>query len=186
MKRLFIATKISLHDECRQLLQNLQQLTQHDKITWVKEDVTHLTLRFLGKTPDSQIPLIQEAMEKSVISFKPFSLQLDKLGFFGSRYAPTVIWIGCKEFEVYRQLFLSLEKQLQSFGLEAQQGNFVPHVTLGRIKMIHNKKRFWELVQPFTEKVLQEIPIHEITLYQSKLTSEGPIYRALFTKKIER
>ena len=184
MKRLFIATKVGLNDECRQLLQGLQQRTQHDKIIWVKDEVSHLTLRFLGKTPESQIPLIQEAMEKAVIPFNPFSLQLDKLGFFGSRYAPTVIWLGFKEFEAYRQLFISLEKQLQLFGFEAEQGNFVPHITLGRIKMIHNKKHFWELMQPFTEKVSQEIPIQEITLYQSKLTSEGPIYRALFTQKI--
>ena len=184
MKRLFIATKVCLNDECRKLSQDLQQLTQHDNITWVKNDVTHLTLRFLGQTPDSQIPLIKEAMEKAIVSFHPFSLQLDKLGFFGSRYAPSVIWLGFSEFEMYRQLFLSLEQQLQQFGFEAQQGNFVPHITLGRIKMIHNKKRFWETMQPFIEKVSQEIPIQEITLYQSKLNPEGPEYKALFTQKI--
>ena len=181
MKRLFIATKISLNEECRQLLQDLQKITSCDKITWVEDEVSHLTLRFLGKTPDPQIPLIKEAMEKAIVSFRPFSLQLDTLGFFGSRYAPTVIWLGFHEFEAYHQLFLSLEQQLQLLGFESQQGNFVPHITLGRIKMIHNKKRFWELVQPFKEKVSQEISIHEITLYQSKLTPEGPIYRALYT-----
>ena len=182
MKRLFIATKVDLNSECRQLLQNLQQQTQYDKIIWVKDEVSHLTLCFLGKTPEPQIPLIKEAMEKAVVSSNPFSLQLDKLGFFGSRYAPTVIWLGFKEFEAYKQLFVSLEQQLQLLGFEAQQGNFVPHITLGRIKMIHNKKRFWELMQPFTEKVSQEIPIHEITLYQSKLTPDGPVYRELFSK----
>jgi len=184
MKRLFIATKINLGNECRRLLQNLQQLTKHDKITWVKNDVCHLTLRFFGKTPDTQIPMIQEAMEKTTASFTPFSLQLDKLGFFGSRYAPTVIWLGFKEFEPYRQLFLSLEQRLQLFGFEVVQGNFVPHITLGRIKMIHNKKRFWEAIQPFHEQVSQEIYVHEITLYQSKLTSEGPVYRVLFRQEI--
>ena len=185
MKRLFIATKINLNDTCRHLLHNIQQVTRHDTITWVEDDVCHLTLRFLGKTPDFQIPLIKEAMKKATTSFNPFSLQIDKLGFFGSRYAPTVIWLGFKEFEIYRQLFLSLEQQLQSSGFEAHQGNFVPHITLGRIKMIHNKKRFWELMQPFTEKVSQEVPIHEIILYQSKLTPEGAVYRALFTQKLE-
>ena len=182
MKRLFIATKINLNDECRYLLQILQQVTKYDKITWVKENVTHLTLRFLGKTPDFQIPPIREAMEKTIASFEPFTLQLNKLGFFGSRYAPTVIWLGFNEFERYRHLFLSLEEQLQLAGFEAQQGNFVPHITLGRIRMIHNKKRFWEAMQPFKEKVSQEIPVHEITLYQSKLTPDGPVYRELFSK----
>jgi 2'-5' RNA ligase len=51
--------------------------------------------------------------------------------------------------------------------------------------MIHNKKRFWEIVQPFMKKISQKIQIHEITLYQSNLTSEGPIYRVLFTQQIE-
>ena len=185
MKRLFIATRINLNDECRLLVQNLQQLTRYDTITWVKDTVSHLTLRFLGETPDFQIPLIKEAIEKTAASSTPFSLQLDKLGFFGSRYAPAVIWLGFKEFEAYRQLFLSLEQQLQRLGFEAQQGNFVPHITLGRIKMIHNKKRFWEVVQPFLEKVSQEIPIQEITLYQSKLTPEGPVYKALFKQELK-
>jgi 2'-5' RNA ligase len=121
MKRLFIAIKVNLNEDCRHLLQSLQQMTRYDKIVWVNNDVSHLTLRFLGKTPDFQIPFIQESMKKAVTSFKPFSLQLDKLGFFGSHYAPTVIWLGFEEFETYRRLFLSLEQQLQLFGFEEQK-----------------------------------------------------------------
>lgn len=184
MKRLFIATKIQPDDECRQLIQQLQFLTRHDTITWVNDEVSHLTLRFLGKTPDIQIPLIREAMTKAANSSQPFTLHLDKLGFFGSRYAPTVIWLGFNKFELYLQLFLALEEQLRLLGFEAANGNFVPHITLGRIKMIHNKKKFWDNMQPFKEKFSQTIPIREITLYQSKLTPEGPLYRPLFRHEL--
>lgn len=179
MKRLFIATKITLSPEYHNLMAQLKQELRHDDITWVKDEVSHLTLRFLGATPDSKIPGIKEALCNMCEQSTPFYLDLDKLGVFGSRYKPEVLWLGFSEFFFYKQLFDRLEPQLLEQGFEPAYGNFVPHITLGRVKNVINKQRFWKTIDALTPQCSQMIPITEMTLFQSFLHKDGPEYKTL-------
>ncbi len=185
MKRLFIATKITLGAEYQQLVAQLKQELRHDDIIWVKNEVQHLTLRFLGATPDSQIPGIKRALEEVCRESTPFYLDLNKLGAFGSRYKPDVLWLGFNEFFFYKQLFEKLETRLLDLGLEPAYGNFVPHITLGRVKHVINKQRFWKSVEKLSPTVSQMLPITEMTLYQSFLHKDGPEYKPLATYKLK-
>lgn len=153
-------------------------------MTWVAQDVTHLTLRFLGKTPDEKIPAILEAMNTATSKHQPIELSLNKLGVFGSRYAPSVIWLGFNDFAEYKALFLDLEAELVKLGFEPNRGNFVPHITLARIKQVDNKKKFWQLIEGCQDMPSQPLNIDHITLYQSKLLPEGPKYRDLGKQEI--
>lgn len=179
MKRLFIATKITLNQEIQQFIAQLRHELRHDEITWVKDDVCHLTLRFLGATSPEKIPAIKESLQEVCDSHTPFYLELDKLGVFGSHYRPEVLWLGFGDFFFYKQLFESLEAKLITAGLEPAYGNFVPHITLGRIKNILNKSKFWKTFESFQTIPKQMIPIAEMTLFQSFLHKEGPEYKPL-------
>lgn len=179
MKRLFIAVKVELNQEFEQLTEGLKRSCHYDQITWVARTHTHLTLRFLGKTPDPKIPELVKILKEVSQQFEPFTLQLNKLGIFGSRYAPSVIWLGFEEFSRFKQLFETLETQLLQAGFEPAQGNFVPHITLGRIKKIENKKKFRELIESSQPTFEQTIPVNRLILFQSKLNSDGPEYRVV-------
>ena len=146
MKRLFIAADIELGNEFRTLTQQLQHDLRNDDIVWVKSGLQHLTLRFLGETPESKIESINNILSSLTKATQNFELQLDKIGVFGSKYEPTTLWFGFSEFLLFKNLFQKLEKELIEIGFEENYGNFVPHITVGRIKKIDNKKRFWDTI----------------------------------------
>ncbi|MEG1555286.1 MAG: 2'-5' RNA ligase family protein, partial [Bacteroidales bacterium] len=64
---------------------------------------------------------------------------------------------------------------------EPNHGNFVPHITLGRIKKVDDKKHFWKLIDTSKPDFTQVISIDEIILFQSKLTPSGPLYKVIET-----
>ena len=183
MKRLFIATKIELNEQFMKLLRQLQRQLSGDKIVWVDSQLQHLTLRFLGQTPDNQISILKKTMDEIANQSQVFTLNLDKLGIFGSKYAPEVLWLGFSEFEPYQQLFEKMENRLLDLGFEPNHGNVVPHITLGRIKETQSKKYFWKVFENNSPTFSQNIPINEITLYQSHLQTSGPIYKPLHTAR---
>lgn len=179
MKRLFVAVDVRLSEPFQVLSAQLKQQLCLDKIVWVDANLHHLTLRFLGQTPEPYILPLKQALTKLAAENHAFSLEMNKLGVFGSKHSPQVIWLGFQDFESFRQLFLQMEPQLSAIGFEPNYGNFVPHLTLGRIKQIQNKKRFWELVTALQPKESQVVRVDSLLLIQSRLTPQGPIYRVL-------
>jgi RNA 2',3'-cyclic 3'-phosphodiesterase len=186
MKRLFIATQICLNQSYLDLIGGLRKECSYDDIVWVNNDLQHLTLRFLGATSEIRIPLLMEMLDEVASVTEPFKMKMNKLGVFGSRYSPSVIWLGFEEFEGYRKLFEKVEENLEKMDFEPNHGNFVPHITLGRIKKIDNKKRFWEIIEKSQPVNFQIIDINEISLIQSHLTTQGPIYKTLRNFSLKR
>jgi 2'-5' RNA ligase len=181
MKRLFIAVDVEFSSEFQALTKQLQNNLKNDDIVWVKHGLQHLTLRFLGATPEAKIESVANILSTLATETTSFDLQLDKMGVFGSKYAPTTLWYGFSEFSSFKNLFEKLEKELIAVGFQANYGNFVPHITIGRIKKVDNKKRFWGTIEALQPQFSQTIPVSQLKLMQSKLTNEGPIYRVLRT-----
>jgi 2'-5' RNA ligase len=180
MKRLFIAVDVEMQNGFQRLTQQLKADLKNDDIVWVKNDVQHLTLRFLGETPEAKIPSIANALSIGAKSSQRFELQLDKMGVFGSKYAPAVLWYGFSEFSAFQNLFQKIERELVQIGLEENYGNFVPHITVGRIKKVDHKKRFWETINNLQPQFSQAIPVRSLKLMQSKLNNDGPVYQTLY------
>ena len=180
MKRLFIAFKIDLASDYNMMLKQLRLSTRFDDITWVEGNLQHLTLKFLGKTPEQKIKPLCHILEEIAKDENPFTLKINKLGVFGSQYHPKVLWLGFEKQPILNQLFEKVELRLTSeLGFEANDGNFVPHITLGRIKKIDSKKRFWETFNNNQPTYFQEFTINEMILYRSQLEKDGPIYTEL-------
>ncbi len=179
MKRLFIAVPVVLSDDFQKLSETLQQKMKRDQVVWVKPQLQHLTLRFLGATPDFQIDPLISVLRDISSQNKQFELQLDKIGVFGSRYAPTTIWYGFNQFESFKKLFDQLEPRLIEMGFEPNYGNLVPHLTVGRIKKIENKHQFTEQITQLQPTFTQCVEIDALHLIKSKLTTQGPVYKIL-------
>jgi 2'-5' RNA ligase len=180
MKRLFIAVDVELSDQYQALTRQLHSDLRNDDIVWVKSGLQHLTLRFLGETPEAKIQSIENALSFIANSSQKFELQLDKIGVFGTKYAPATLWYGFSEFSLFKNLFHDLEKELTLMEFSENYGNFVPHITVGRIKKVDNKKRFWETIEKRQPRFTQSIPVHTIKLMQSKLNKDGPVYKTLY------
>jgi 2'-5' RNA ligase len=138
-------------------------------------------LRFLGETQNAKIIPVMNILSNLANSTSSFDLQLDKIGVFGSKYAPDTLWYGFSEFSSFKNLFQKLEKELLKIGFAENYGNFVPHITFGRIKKIDDKNLFWNTIEKSQLQFKQTISVNHIKLIQSKLNNYGPIYSTLST-----
>ena len=177
MKRLFAAVKIEPEENFMSSLAALRQALQWEKISWVKPDNFHITLKFLGKTPEEKLPDIRNALQKVASGFSPFSLTLAGTGLFGSSYKPRVLWFGTRENETMKQLGEAVLNALDVAGFPRDRQNFVPHLTIARIRKVEHKKLFQEAVAAHRHDFLQESTVNRIILYESLMKSGGVEYK---------
>jgi len=84
--RLFVAVSLSRNvlDEAFDISLKLKRRFDFSnaRISWVKEDNLHFTLKFLGDTPSDNIGTIVEALDKISSGHHPFSKRLKDAGCF--------------------------------------------------------------------------------------------------------
>ena len=119
MKRLFIAIRIPSDEKfttaCRAIRRSSTKL---DKINWIDLENIHMTLKFLGDTKEDVIPAIEQKIEELTKPMASFDICLNRIGAFGSRYQPRIIWVGSDDkIKEINQLHKGLEKHMRAFGL---------------------------------------------------------------------
>ena len=157
----------------------LKQALRHEQIKWVEENNIHVTLKFFGDTEERKIPVIGTVLEKRASSTPAFSLRLAGLGIFGSSYAPKVVWTGIEPYKEVADLMKSVHSDLDAAGFPADRQNLVPHLTLGRIKLLRDRIIFNRVLDQYRPITSTMLPISEVILYESILHREGPEYIAL-------
>ncbi|AAC06930.1 RNA 2',3'-cyclic phosphodiesterase [Aquifex aeolicus] len=144
---------------------------------WVEPQNVHMTLQFLGDITEAQaievIKNLQEISKKNI----PFRIKYKGLGVFPDVKRPRVLWIGVSE---GANKLTNLAKEVAR--LNAKKGiipknskNFVPHVTICRIKS-YDRKTLNELLRKYRTVEFGEDEVNKIALISSTLTSVGPIY----------
>ncbi|MGB9857283.1 MAG: RNA 2',3'-cyclic phosphodiesterase [Dictyoglomaceae bacterium] len=183
MKRLFIA--IDLPFEIKEILNKYkEELAKYITygVKWVELENLHFTIRFLGETEENKIPDIQRIMDEVSCEFFPFSISFNELGAFPSFKNPRVIWIGIENGKrEMKTLFQRLEDKIVKLGFQREEKEFSPHLTLGRVKDKFRWEKEWKIDIPYLEFLAEEI-----TLFESKLTSKGPIYNSLYKSKFSK
>jgi 2'-5' RNA ligase len=176
MKRLFAAIKVEPTDAFIEMYDNLKQILGFHIIKWVDPNNIHITLKFFGETPVEEIPFITAALQEALEGVKPFEIKLANTGIFGSYYSPKVIWVGINTSEMFNKLSNNVIESLEKSGYLNDRQNFVPHLTLGRIKEIKDKNHFQDVVAHFSNYAYQTQMVHGFYLYDSILRKEGPEY----------
>lgn len=182
MKRLFLAIPIKTTENgFVPLLDELKRRLAHEQhIGWVRPNNIHLTLKFIGSTHSHEIPKIIDGVEEMLKNHKSFTMDFNRTGIFGSRYAPRVLWLGMQD--TPQELYDLEEDTLTTFdklGFLRDRQNFVPHITLGRIKGLCEKQYFQKVVAGIEQKSYIRQEVKEIILFESFLRPEGAVYKAL-------
>lgn len=181
MKRLFAAIKIHPSARYISLFNEIFSSLIHEKIKWVEPENMHLTLKFFGETDETKIPAICHALESATAQSKPFTLKIGNTGIFGSRYDPKVLWFGIEKMVELENLAQNIFAELAKCGWEADRQNFVPHLTIGRIRELKDKPLFQKIINNYNTVEIQEENVTEIILYESILRREGPLYVNVFS-----
>jgi len=181
MKRLFVAIKLDPGQEFLKQLRELRSQFVCERIKWVEEHNIHVTLKFFGETVEERIPGITRVLEEVAADTDAFSFSLQNLGIFGSSYDPRVVWVGIQPYADLVSLMTRIRDKMRGIGFEPDRQNLVPHLTLGRIKELKDKKTFQQFIDQNKEISSQKIMVDRFILFESILKKEGPVYLALNT-----
>ncbi len=179
MKRLFAAVKIHPSPEFLETYNSLKSGLKFAEIKWVKPEIIHVTLKFFGETEEHRIPAIKKVLNEVAARHRPFSAQLAGVGIFGSAYDPRVIWFGLEEAGSLKALAEDVLASVEPIGWPRDRQNFVPHLTIARIKYVPDKRLFQQIIDQHKNDRFQELKVTEFHLYESILQREGPVYRVL-------
>jgi RNA 2',3'-cyclic 3'-phosphodiesterase len=178
--RTFIA--VTPDEACREeLARRIEPLqAQFPRLSWVKPGNHHLTLRFLGDTPEGLARRVPSILAPVSAEIAPFVISFGSFGFFPPRGAPRVFWVGVEEGrEELIQLARSVEQCLHRAGLPREKKPFQPHLTLARVR----DPRTAEGLDRAAATVPMPAPtarrVSDLHYYQSTLHPSGSIYTLL-------
>jgi len=144
-----------------------------------------MTLKFLGETSPQKMVLVKNAMADAFAGESKSVFTLESLGVFGSSYAPKVLWTHVKPEETCCVWFQKLKSSLLSQGFAYDRQNFVPHLTLARIRSIDDKKRLRDIVSQYESFTFSEFCVSEIILFESVLLPAGAEYIRHFSVSLD-
>lgn len=148
-------------------------------INWVKNTHLHLTLKFLGHTPESSIDEISNLITNITSKTKPFDLFIHETGCFPKESRPRVLWLGVGgELSPIKELVKSIETSLDTIGFPKEEKSYSPHITLARIKY---PQKVTPDVLPFLNSSYDAIdfPVDHVQFISSELHPSGAIYTLL-------
>ena len=180
MKRLFIALPLEKPGlkELEDIVSSLSQYSSSLKMVPLHQ--YHITLKFLGDTPESRINEIRDGFRS--LSSGAINYRIRGIGAFPSVSAPSVIWAGIDADPILKDLAQRVDDYTHSFGFPAEKRSFSPHLTLARIRRECNAPpALVKLINNSREKILGEGTFRKLVLFESVLSKTGPSHNELVT-----
>lgn len=142
-------------------------------IRWTSADQLHLTLLFLGESPDERLEAVLAAADRALNGLRPGALAFAGPGLF-SRRDRHIFWIGLRPEEWLLQAAERLAAGLAEFVEKKESRPFVPHLTVGRSRTGRHVRT--DFLHDFQHDVLPGISQEKsrIVLFRSILHPDGP------------
>jgi len=162
--RLFIGIPVPTTSKIKELLENLEL-----KGKKVKAENLHITLKFIGEVKSSKE--FQDNLR--TINYHKFNLVLQELDAFPKPTNGRVLFIKGYSEGNLEELAKMIHNATKNVKLDHP---FKPHLTIMRLKEPANLSN---IIERYKGVTFGTIEVTKFNLYESKLTSEGPIYRVI-------
>ncbi len=176
--RLFIA--INFPEEIETVIsKQVEELKiQFPRISWVKAENLHLTLKFLGYVKEEKLEEIKKGIEEVSRDFQPFELTILRMGYFHRE--PFIIQLNIGYSAALSNLVEHLEKEMKNQGFKRENHSYSPHITLGRGRRL-KREGIEALKRSMREEIFSPIKftVKKIALIESTLKSTGAVYTVL-------
>lgn len=141
----------------------------------------HVTLKFLGDQPEELESMIIKVLEKLSAPLFPFEVECLQIGAFPEPKTARILWAGLDEesSEVLRLLQRALERDLEDLGIPREEREFLPHVTLARVKSEKGIRKSDEILASFEGVTFGKSFVKDLVLFSSTLTPEGSRYEVV-------
>lgn len=174
--RSFVAVSIS-EGARRQIGDLLGKLRREPGVAvrWVRPELMHLTLAFLGEVPGDFLESAKPRLAEVAQKHKAFTAKMKGLGAFPSSAHARVVWVGTEQGkDDVCALQADVVKALRSVGYQPERRPFSPHLTIGRLRVPGDVSRSVAVgfeSEPFT--------IGRVVLFRSVLQPAGPVYSVI-------
>ncbi len=147
-----------------------------------RPDQWHVTLAFMPQLAPVELPKIVECCTQQLADIPPFVATIGGFGAFPCPRKPSVIWLSTGPELKFQQLYEAIEPFVPTEKNEV----FRPHLTVARAARNHHRTVQYSNIAELCQEELPpvEVPVDEVTLFQSVLTSEGSRYSVLHRWKL--
>jgi 2'-5' RNA ligase len=174
--RCFIAIELS-----ESLKKNIDARTKSLRETdadvkWVPWENLHLTMKFLGKTPEKLVPDIKERLLKAVSPHEKFHIRFYGAGVFPDIRRPRVVWIGILDSDRLIRLQQDIEASMVALGYDTESRPYTPHLTIGRLRSPKGKDALLRELEKFKEVGFDDMEVRSVSVMKSELKPTGARY----------
>lgn len=179
MLRTFLATEIGT--EARQVaaswIDRLRREAWGDAVRWTRAEALHVTLRFLGATPEDRLVPLATALRRETADLAPFTVRLGALAAFPHARRPRVLVLDLDDEPAgaLADLAGAAERAAAAAGFAPEARPFRGHLTLGRR---HQQRRLLRLPDGARAEPAP-FPVDSVVLFRSQLSSAGSTYTPL-------
>ena len=178
--RTFVA--LTLPHEVTAVLSRLQQSLRSGgiKMSWVRPENIHLTLKFLGDTPQADVASIAGALRQALHGLTPLALSVQGLGVFPGIKRPRVLWAGLGgDIPNLKRLAEGVDAALLPIGFKPEKRGFKAHLTLGRMRKAVDSRQLQRLMADEGEFRPMAYTARRVVFYKSDLKPNGAVYTPL-------
>ena len=174
--RLFVA--IELDREVKQALIDVQgQLGEFSRVArWARPEQMHLTVKFLGETPDQKVEAVCAAAGRVAGQVGPFQITLTDCGCFPPRGAVRIVQRGlADETQTLHRCRDLCEETFAELGFERERRAYAPHLTIGRVRDDRTGGQLRAAVEGITCQPISQ-SVEALCVVRSELSPGGAKY----------
>ena len=200
--RAFLAVVISseLRDQISVVQQQLKDLTAAEsnrriRITWVKPEAIHLTIKFLGEIDEGTVDPLRSSISAAIDGWPVSEVPLGTIGAFPRIQAPRALWIGppadwdpSDEAKSVLELAARIDAACEKFAVPRDSHPWRPHLTLARVRVGERDVGSALEINGLTTRThdFGVVHIDGITLMKSEMRPDGPVHTPLWTLTLAR
>ena len=174
--RLFVALLLS--ERVRAGLARVQAKLARtcEKVRWIPSEQLHLTVKFLGEVPESDVAAVSQAIARASLRAAPCTIQIASAGCFPSVDPVRIVWAGARDTpKALNQCVETVTSELAQIGFAPERRPWSAHITLGRVRDDRTGGRIRAAVDALSFEAMKQ-PVEAVTLMSSVLAAKGPTY----------
>lgn len=189
MLRLFFAVPVPAEARAQvgELIERVQASVGDGRarIRWVRVDGLHLTLRFLGPTPEERQPPLEAAADALARADTPFGVTLAGGGAFPSLARPRSLWVGVSRgADRLATLADGLTAAAGECGLVLDTRPFAPHLTIGRTDGVRLGPSAAQALEQAAAALEIQFMVDRVVLFRSLLGGGPARYEPLHEARL--
>jgi len=169
-------TELPKHPQLLRVAQRLKRSAKDSEweVKWVPMDQLHLTVGFIGNITEEQRQRLMDIGAEAAKASRAFDLDLKGVSAFPEPEAGRVVWVGVRRTQDLVRLHEALTERLSVAGFPPEREDFVPHITLGRLRHVRHLVNW---LSPFKRRSFGEFKVTRLSLFSSHQYGQKIVYK---------